>query len=481
MLAKKTVSLLSSFSKAEQKSFLRWMNSPVHNTDVGLANLAHYLLNLAPASAPEKMEPHALWAVLYADKSLKEGVLRVKIRQLTRQVEDFIAWKELQGNPDLRNRLILRARRKDLPYRSFEHDVNKLLRAQERTGLTGPEYYADQLALRGELKVHPGFDQDANSGKHLYQMDQDLDAYFTLSKYRLRVEFHNRRQVLGDDYEPRFLEAINTARVQGALPDARIMSMYHLLLELLERTGDLGLINSLRLEFAGSYEELPKQDQHSIFYTVVNQLSRLINQGKQIYLEETVHWYSLGLEAGIVIPNGVISPVAFSNIVLIGFRAGKFEWTDEFIKTYSGYLREEERTSVVHANQGVGAFYRGEYEEAYTTLKGLEVGRVLGLRVRLTLVRSMYELYSVEVIEYEAFERALANFESWLQRSTAFSEQGLKPYRNHLRLLRKVARLKAVKQYDVDRQERLQAEIVREQALIAKEWLIKKVEGTKSK
>ena len=54
MLARRTLSLLSAFQPSDWKLFLRWMDSPLHNTDEGLARLAPYFRALAPAAAPEQ-------------------------------------------------------------------------------------------------------------------------------------------------------------------------------------------------------------------------------------------------------------------------------------------------------------------------------------------------------------------------------------------------------------------------------------------
>lgn len=477
MLAKKTMSLLSGFTRREKKAFSRWMESPSHNTDKGLYLLAQYLLNVAPATAPTAFSVEKLWEIIYSKKPAKEGVLRVKIRQLTQQIEDFLVWQELLNDQSIRQQLLLRAKRDKLPFPRYEYEAQKVLKAKKKHAISSLEYYAERIAIRRELKDHPGFDRDRTSGAHLYQLDEDIDAYLTLFKYRLRVELYNRRQVLGEDYEQRFLEAIAQERASGLLPDSPTVLLYGLLLQLLARVGDFALLSELRTAFEANVQGLSIRDQHNVFYTIINQLSRLINQGRQEYLNEIVDWYNLGLEAGVITPDGVISPVAFSNIALLSYRAGQFDWAEAFIEDYGTLLPAAQKEITIAANLGVGDFYRKDYLGAVTKLSGLETGKVLGLRVRLTIVRSLYELMMKDAIDYEVFYRGLNNFESWLQRNTRFSKSALLPYRNHLRFLRKIAKLRLAATYKGEAQRLLLERLRTTKDMVARGWLVEKLIG----
>jgi uncharacterized protein YbgA (DUF1722 family) len=473
VLARKLTNILSAFKGKDWKGFDRWMISPAHNTDAGLLNLARFYRDLAPAFAPENLKSEQQWRAIYPEGQLKEGVLRVKIRQLTRQVEDFLISQELEKDELLRSELLLRARRPALGYAAFEKETKSILNRLETQEVTGVRHFQQKVRLRSGLKQHPGFDAHPDSGNQLHLIDQDVDAVFALMKYGLRNELQSRRSILGESHDQRFFPAILEERAAGLLTDHPTATLYDKLQALLENE-EVNLAD-LQEAFVQQFAHLPEADRVNIFYRVLNFLSRRINRGEESLIEKMLDWYRIGMETGVLLTEGIVSPTTFSNIALLGYRSGNTEWTDSFLENYGNYLEKGLREETLTASRGTGAFLRGEFEHAVELLKPLRSGRNLRLRTHLTVVRALYELMAKGEREYEELERIIANFESRLQRETHFSKGVLLPYLNHLRLLRRLAKIVVRPGNDTDARTRLSARVEGEEALMAKAWLLKKI------
>lgn len=491
MLARRTLSLLSAFQPSDWKLFLRWMNSPLHNTDEGLARLAPYFRTLAPAVAPEhatgkpavfppatlrKLSPAAVWSVLYPEKTeVKEGVLRVKIRQFTSQIEAFLVWRELDKDAHLQRRLLLNARGPTLVYDQFEQATLKEIKRVEEETERGVNYFYQKMQLQADLINHPGFDDYRGDGRYLRQLDACLDAFFALFKYRLASELKNRERIRGEKYEMVFWDQLREKDSVELLEGNVVDELYQQLFSMQEQPDIEPLWDQLKIDFERRYQQLPTRDLRNIYFSTLNYLSRKINEGKSRFYPETLAWYGLGLEAGILLDHGLISHVTFNNIALLGYRGGQFEWTDKFIQEYGPMLEERQRKDALAASRGTGAFYRKSFIEAIRIFTEHRFSSAYQLRARLTVIRARYELLAAGADVYSDLDRDIENFETFLSRNRTFSTTAGDPFRNHLRLLRQLMDRQLRKDYGELSRNRLIAELEGIPGVVARSWLIEKI------
>lgn len=170
----------------------------MHNTDGGLRALADYFAAQKPDFAAEMLEKEKLWAVLYGAKPLNEGVLRVKIRQLTARIEEFLAWNAYRESPEVAGRMLLRAQRSHLSYSDFAAAARKMLAKTDRDETRGIDYHTTRLSTLNELVSHPEYDGYREDGSHYAALNADLDAYYVLRKYQLLFAQRNWQRIRGE-------------------------------------------------------------------------------------------------------------------------------------------------------------------------------------------------------------------------------------------------------------------------------------------
>lgn len=56
--------------------------------------------------------------------------------------------------------------------------------------------------------------------------------------------------------------------------------------------------------------------------------------------------------------DGYLSPWTYKNIVIAALRAGEFEWTEQFIKSYKNKLNEKFRINAFNYNMGYLLFLK---------------------------------------------------------------------------------------------------------------------------
>ncbi len=475
MLARRTVSLLDGFQSKDWRALDKWLASPIHNTDVGLQKLGEYFKSIAPEYNEETLAKVSLWRATYDDKPLKEGVLRVKLRQFTSQVEDFLSWQKYSEDEDLKKRMLLKAQSSNLSFDNYEHKTLKLLKKLEAGEKRGINFFYEKLQLESDLIGHPQFDNYRSNSKYLEQTNESLDAFFTLFKYRLGCEIKNRERIRGGAYNLRFWEVLKDHQERGAVEGNPIMGLYHLLFQVLDTPADYSLVEKLKEVIVRTHHLLPLRDANNIYYSVLNHLSRMINQGGSEYYPRTLSWYRMGLETGILLVEDKISHITFNNIALLGYQADEFDWTEAFLSTFGPHLREDQREDALSACRGIGAFYQNEYQRAIEILSGHKFGPSYQLRQRLTIIRAYYELLQKGEDVFEILSRKVSTFNSFLYRNSTFSDLVCAPYKNHLRLLR----LLMDRELQNDRRAQTRSELINEieltDQLVAKQWLLDKV------
>lgn len=472
VLGKSLLQQLSLLDKQGWKLFLRWLQSPAHNTDTKLYTLGTYFKPQTGRPSPTT-EKERLWAVLYPDKPLKEGVLRVKLRQFAAQLEDFIVWRQLKTQrKDYYDRLLLEAQLHHSSFRDFERQTLSRLKKMEQYTSPGLDQSYQRSALLFLLLAHPERDSYKQSNTHALDFNTSLDTFFVLSKFRIGNQLQNRARILGESLDLSFWSAVQEATQHVPLANHPVVITYLDLFELLQ--GERSFDN-FQASFLHHQAQLPAADRIGIYYATLNYLTQMINSGQPAYYPKTLAWYQLGLVDDLLLPNGRISEVTFNNITLLAYQSEQFQWVENFLDNYQATLQEDVREDAVRASRGLGFFYQKSYRQAVQLLSGHRFSVPYQLRVRLTVARALYELLLQQADVYEELEKHLSTFDSYLRRNKKFSAATLLPYQNHLRLLRRLMNWYVHRNKDTAALQAIQQELEDGQRVVAKGWLQEKV------
>lgn len=473
MLGKKLTQILGALDRKTFKELGRVLGSPVFNTDENLVKMYQFLSPYFPHFGEQDMDREHLYAQLYPGKTYKDGTLRVKLRQFTKVVEDFLVWKSLQEDDQLRQRLLLRAYGQRDLYPLFSRETTKALQTLAREPQQDINFFQHQYALLYQLYFHPLTDKYQEKEDWLGQLTDAADHFFVLTKLRIALAAKNQDAILAQSHPIRFWEALKQEHEHGLLATHTLTQIYLALFALLDSKTDADFF-AFKEQFRHHQHELPATDLPSLYYTTLNYLSRQINSGRSEFYPELLEWYQLGLTDGLLIRQNNISEVTFNNITLLGYQSGAFEWTDRFIDDYAPLLEERGREDAVICSRGLGDFFRGHFLSAIATLYNHKFARAYQLRVRLTIIRAMYEIFQQDQEEYDRIMGAIQSFEAFMKRDRTFSPRMLAPYQNHLAIL------KGMIQYHLQPQDKeawhqwLDQEWIQRPSIIAKDWLMEK-------
>ena len=124
------------------------------------------------------------------------------------------------------------------------------------------------------------------------------------------------KAIRGEHYEVRFQAALREEPATGRLRENKAARLYGQLLKLQDKPNETTFLAALKINFLNDHPSLPQRDLENIYFSTLNHLSRAINRGGSKFYPVMLEWYQLGLDSGILLKNGQISGITFSNIGL---------------------------------------------------------------------------------------------------------------------------------------------------------------------
>ena len=168
-----------------------------------------------------------------------------------------------------------------------------------------------------------------------------------------------------------------------------------------------------------------------------------------------------------------IRNVYFMSIVVIGYEAGEFEWTDKFISSYINEVKEELRNDTKHFCKALRSFWDKEYENALRELAKVTSEEMsFKHNVKSLTLKIYYELN-----EAEPFYSHIDSYKHFILNNKHIFERVREQVNNFVNYSKRLFAIRdsSNTEKDIDL-EILVREISGNHALANKIWLLKKAE-----
>jgi hypothetical protein len=173
-----------------------------------------------------------------------------------------------------------------------------------------------------------------------------------------------------------------------------------------------------------------------------------------------------GIETKILFEGAFLSPWTFKNVVRLGLRLQKYDWTEHFIQQHSPQLEEKFRIDALHYNLADLYYYTNRFEAAMTQLQQVEFTDIhYNLDSKEMLAKIYYERN-----ETEALRALLSAFQIFLKRNTIISDTVRQTYLNFIHVLQLLIK------NDKKKAAKLKENIQTLPQLAARKWLLEQYE-----
>jgi hypothetical protein len=199
---------------------------------------------------------------------------------------------------------------------------------------------------------------------------------------------------------------------------------------------------SLKQLLARHADHIPEEELQPMYQYAQNYCIKLANSGHPAYLEELFDLYRERIDRGLIYFQGFIAPSDVKNIVTLGIRIGKFDWTEAFMIRIETKIAPKHREHLVNYCRALLHHGRGELRKALRLLHTVDFPDVYFDMGTKTLLMKIY----YELDDQEGLESVIHTFRAALHRNRLISAYQRKVHLNLIRFVYKLSslRIKAI-------------------------------------
>jgi hypothetical protein len=349
---------LLSLSKEELKGLRHFLEKTPHGKDSLEYRLFNHLHPVAAEKQDKKPDKKELFKHLFPKEKgfdlHKDKRVRNIMSKLSKQLEEFLALQELDEDPILRQRLLIKAYEKRKASTLFLKEIEVQKKRLEEAAHRGSEYFWEMTWLHNTVYFHTDTLRSETSHHAFASSAESLELSFILSLLYWQAESVSRRLVLNEATTPHLLEpALLAARHQYATKHP-VIGMF---LQLIE-PGKSPDLNALKKSVFDCQTLLNPFEKSLAFKMLVNYTIAQANMLGKSQAESLLNLYKTGLDQGFLDNKTAMDSLQFINIVIAGGAAGEFDWAKEFIKDRQKLLSKKDREKTTLLCEAYLYYYR---------------------------------------------------------------------------------------------------------------------------
>jgi hypothetical protein len=434
----KAIRLLQLLTKEEWKQFVSYLAHLFPKPSGKMMQLVALLIGYLECSARLPDGP-AVMKLLEgdADAPADKQPLNRLLHGLKRYLEDFLVYQEVLNDPTAYQRLLISAysRRAASPFLvEAAHKLEKSIASlPENT-----DYHKLMVEINITLYNHPSLIQYSKrpvtihdaigaidhfwiNSRLSFSWTAYLEAYTykrldaeTIAKVLRPVEaFHQTPSLAHNPFSNMYARAIETA-VHNDWQIAHFEQIYDYAFSIMDQS--------------------PPKERMAMFNMLINYALLTNAKAEGNLLPRIVLLYQQGLASGALYRDSYLTYGDFTNMVVIGCRAGEFDWVQNLLLHESERLNPDFRDAALKLSNARLAFYQGEFRKALRHLQ--RRGKFLNEPDKL-LDKLLHIYCYYELDEYDMLEDALEAFRKFLER-TSIGASMLAPSMEFARLLRRL-------------------------------------------
>jgi hypothetical protein len=427
----KLIVLLEKLDGYQWRSLSRFVVSPYANASKEVEDLFRYLYKKREAGyALQTLHKPTVYGELFPATSYHNQHLNQLMSLLFKLVEKWLIIASLDEQPILAENL---KARQFLKMKLDKHLLFSLASSKKmiRHEPHKTEHYYYQYQVEELAEQHFTSQKSRRHHPALQQASESLDDFFVLQKLRYFCEMLNRQQLTGYTYELTLAPYIKAYFKHEQQDDNVLISLYYHLFQILSPEEDALSFEAFMHLLLDNFTRLDKSESQHLWYYAINYCIGQIREGDRKYAPRLFALYTQGVETGILLDEGTISPWTFKNMVKLGLNLKRYDWVENFVKTYADLLPENKKEDALHYNLAELYFFLGQYDAALAQLRHVEFTDIhYNLGSRALLAKIYYEQQ-----QWDALEAVLTAFLVFLRRNQTISNKVKAPYRNFCRML----------------------------------------------
>lgn len=367
---------------------------------------------------------------------------------LYQKVQEFLTHETLGDNTPIGRQLLSQGiLKRDSTLQSFTRFIPQIHDELEQTPHSAERYlglfYQREEAWMAKVNARK---IDATWAEDFREMQDLLKQFFLTKGLQMSCGAANLNHIFAQDLSHSAIIDAEIIREQGFKNSDPLPKLYSYTQQLQLESEDSGTFQPL-LEMLKEHRHLLSDTvSHEICQYILNHCVRQLNAGNNTFLEHTHDLYTLLLENGDLLDDGLLSPQQFKNAVSLGCRLGRHQWVETFIRSYLPRLSDGHGGTAEKYNQAVLAFHQERFSVAIPSFRQVISEPThdvfYGLDARIYLWKSYFEYrMSLKAEEVDDMYRLYDSFRLYVDRNPRISDTHRLQYRNFIRLFKRFTEL----------------------------------------
>lgn len=414
---RKVFQILRLLSKQELKSFETWLQSPWANKNKKLIKLFQFLKKFHPNFDATKLTSKLIFKKLYPDKKYNDGWLRNQLGHLSQQVALFLVFEKIKNQERLKKKFLtqvyLEKGKIEWLLQAMDNYVEHIT---EKEKALSPEDYLELFLLNEQLYYHSNTPfRQIRFAEPLFKANESLDRFYFLYKLRLANEFKERQEKLKGDFQIEGdISLLKNISVEWELP---LFEFYQTRLHPKTTQYEKDLAG-LTKKFKASLNNLSKKDQEILLFYLINDATRLFQNGRSNMLEEIYHLYQFGISQKILTYKGYLNETTYMNVITVGSSVMQFKFVQEFIEKFTPLLPLSSQTDAGKWATAQTNFLKMDYQKCIDTIKDYHFDTIgFDYRARVLILKSYYNILLQDISYYDLFVSYCKSFENQLRQN----------------------------------------------------------------
>ncbi|MGB1205433.1 MAG: hypothetical protein ACPG5B_07300 [Chitinophagales bacterium] len=465
MYKTKLIILLKSLHKKELKKFEYYINTPFFNTKKACIKLFNILSVSYPDFAEKEVARTVIFSKMFSQKKFQYNKLRYVMSDLTKLLEDFLAYCEYEKNASEVNPFLLKAYASKNINNHFEQTFAQQQKTLEEILLRDDAFFFQQFTIEKE-RYNFNTLHDNHTKFDVESILSQLDNFYIINKLKFYCEILNNPTVVSVHYEmPSLIEEIlNYIEQQEAALSPAIMVYYQIVKTLQDHDNENNY--EVLLAYLQTYRHaFSDVELNHIYIYIKNYCVKKINNGNKVYFKKLHDMYKLLLKEEIILYRNYLSEFDYKNIVTLGLGLKEFDYTKVFIEEYKKHLLPEVSKNAYTFNLAHFYFHTKNFQEVLSLLNEVVfTDSVYALDTKVLMAKSFYELNEVGLLW-----GFLDTFSAYLRKSKNISDTQRILYKRFISYLKKMTRINSLKEINKLREK------IKDKPCGDSSWLLKKL------
>ncbi len=469
----KAYSILVNLSSKQLNRLDKFVRSPYFNANEGLVNL--YAIFHGLLKGNKEIDEKAAWESIYPNEAYDPKKFRKLLSDLVTLIESFLIQEGLLEAPLLRQNLLLQSIKKFSITPLQKKTVTNSIKEADRRKEQSSEYFLQRFRIeKNQYNLTTHFERKTKkksitASEDLQELSKKLDIFYLIEKMRhgtdlltWSVMYKSDIDFTQFDFTSKLIEKSNYLQV----PAVNIFYNIFKAFKGEQNSKHYFKAKEMMLEHL---DDFPFDEQQDIYDSMISYCIGKVNKGEKEFIPEALDMYKTGVDTGISLVDGELSPTTFRNIVGVSLRFGYIENAVDFIQEKIHLVKPKFKNNALNFNLARVYFYKKDHDKVLEHLNQVDFDDVwYNINSKAMLIATYYELD--EIVPLDSL---LTSYAAFLRREKSLDEARRSRYLHFVKFVKKLVKIYPITDKALDN---LKEEISSINGVINKPWILEKIE-----